>query len=94
MAVHRKKSLLDIANQSADIMARLKRNGESENSPRAMRVVNATNRYFDNINNSGIIDRIAEKDRAKNNGQLSSKGIDQQLNRKIARSTYMGLNPG
>lgn len=94
MALHRKKSLEDIVNQSGKILENLKARGESSDSSRTMRVINAANKYMDNISNSNVLNNIEKRDRAKNNGLMTAKGIEKQYTAKVARSTYMGLNEG
>lgn len=63
-------------------------------SGRGARVVNAFNRYYDNMVNSSVIKNIGDKDRQKNGGRLTQAGVEKQYSAKIGRSTYMGISVG
>lgn len=92
MAKRKGKSLNQISDQMGRIMDAF--NGGDINNPRYMKAVNAFNKYWDNMAKSQTLKNIGKRDRAKNNGVLTTKGISVQYDAKIGRSTYMGLSNG
>lgn len=91
MATQRKKSIADIRAQEKRIFQRFSGgwNSMSERErARATKVTTTARRYVDNINKT----KLSQRDLAIVGG--GDKVNRRRINRKYARSTYMGLSKG